>query len=231
LRAYRTPNDPTPTGRVREALEGVRIFRHFDTGPRSSTRHGVSATVRNDFLAEDGGNLAAVLSSRDFAPALAGLNRWLPLLAERFTAVSTHAGNGILQVFVQEAGLSESIPGGRLSDGTLRALCLLSVLLHPKPPGLVCIEEPELGLHPQIIRDIANLMIEASRRMQLIVTTHSVEFINALGGHSESVLACNFAPDTGTSIQRLNPRKLKNWLVNYQLGELWRKGVVEANRY
>ncbi|OYW12036.1 MAG: hypothetical protein B7X34_02320, partial [Acidobacteriia bacterium 12-62-4] len=189
LRAYRTPNDPTPTGRVREALEGIRIYRQFDTSPRSNTRHGISATTQNDFLFEDGSNLAAVLASRAFAPALPSLSRWLPHLAERFSAISTHAGNGILQVFIQEQGLVDSIPGSRLSDGTLRILCLLAVLLHPQPPRLVCIEEPELGLHPQIIRDIANLIIEASDRMQLLVTTHSIEFINALGGHPESVLA------------------------------------------
>lgn len=69
---------------------------------------------------------------------------------------------GTVQVFLQEG--KNMIPATRLSDGTLRYLCLLAILCHPTPPPLICIEEPELGLHPDIIPTIAKLLKAASSR-------------------------------------------------------------------
>jgi len=78
---------------------------------------------------------------------------------------------GTVQVFFHEDGIT--VPATRLSDGTLRYLCLLAILCHPNPPPLMCIEEPELGLHPDILPTLADLIRKASERCQLIVTTHS----------------------------------------------------------
>src|SRR5260370_1406959 len=83
---------------------------------------------------------------------------------------------------------SSTISQRRLSDGTLRFLSLLTVLCDPDPAPLICLEEPELGLHPDIIRTIGELLVEASTRTQLIVTTHSSELISALGEVPESVV-------------------------------------------
>jgi len=78
----------------------------------------------------------------------------------------------------------------RLSDGTLRWLSLLTILLHPDPPPLVCIEEPELGLHPDMIQPLAKLLLSASERMQLIVTTHSDGLVDELSGNPSAVIVC-----------------------------------------
>src|SRR4030042_5600050 len=95
------------------------------------------------------------------------------------------------------------IPATRLSDGTLRYLCLLSILCHPNPPPLVCIEEPELGLHPDVLPNLALLMLSASERCQLIVTTHSDILVDALTEIPESVIVCE-KQGGSTRMQRLN---------------------------
>ena len=85
------------------------------------------------------------------------------------------------------------MPATRLSDGSLRYLCLLTVLCHPDPPPVVCIEEPEMGLHPDAISEVAKLLVEASSRSQIFVTTHSDILIDALTEVPEAVIICERA--------------------------------------
>ena len=109
-------------------------------------------------------------------------------------------------------------------------MCLLAVLLDPDPAPLVCIEEPEQGLHPDAIQIVAQALREASERMQLIVTTHSRELIDAFSDAPESVLVCERGTDDGTQCRRLATADLDEWLEHYTLGQLWRNGEIGGNR-
>ena len=120
------------------------------------------------------------------------------------------------------------IPATRLSDGTLRYLCLLAVLCHPEPPPLICIEEPELGLHPDILPTVSKLLLEASERSQLIVTTHSDMIVDALTNDWWSVVVCE-KHDGQTVMRRLDEKKMAAWLEDYRLGELWSSGEIGGN--
>ena len=133
-----------------------------------------------------------------------------------------------IQPFIQEGPYK--IPAIRLSDGTLRYLCLLAILCHPNPPPLVCIEEPELGLHPDIIRTVAKLLKEASERCQLIVTTHSEVLVDAMTDMPEAVVVCE-KPDGATKLRRLSQSDLEPWLERYSLGQLWSRGDIGGNRW
>ncbi|WP_254567818.1 AAA family ATPase [Oscillatoria sp. HE19RPO] len=135
---------------------------------------------------------------------------------------------GTVQIFIREEGLSEPIPASRLSDGILWFLFLMALLLDPTPGLVLCIEEPEIGLHPDILPLIAEMLVEASARTQLIVTTHSDALISALP--PESVLVCDRC-DRGSELRRLDPDRLKKWLDNYTLGDLWRMGELGGNRW
>ena len=104
----------------------------------------------------------------------------------------------------------------------------MALLLDPTPPPLLCIEEPEIGLHPDIMPTIAEMLIEASQRTQLIVTTHSDALVSALT--PDSVLVCK-RDNRGSHLDRLNPEQLKNFLENYSLGDLWRMGEIGGNRW
>jgi len=118
-----------------------------------------------------------------FAPTSGRLrrNRWSPSsesasslgkLYEGIKDFHLTADGGSVLLFLEEAGGRE-IPATRLSDGTLRYLCPLAILLHPEPTRLMVIEETELGLHPDVIPHIAELLVKASEHTQLVVTTHS----------------------------------------------------------
>src|SRR5205085_8350333 len=125
---------------------------------------------------------------------------------------------GSVQIFFHEGDYS--IPATRLSDGTLRYLCLLAILQDPEPPPLICIEEPELGLHPDILPKLADLLRDASERTQLIVTTHSDILVDALTETPEVIKVCE-KHGGQTVIQGLDSENLSEWLQKYRLGELW----------
>lgn len=210
-------------------LGRIKLYRGWSFGRDSAIRHPQLADLPEDFLLEDGSNLALVLNDLDNRP---GLKKVLLEELRKFYAgvenFTTTVRGGTVQIFFQEAGLSKSIPATRLSDGTLQYLCLLSILCHPNPPPLICIEEPEVGLHPDIIPEVARLLIDASQRTQLIVTTHSEMLVSALSEVPESIIVCE-RDDNGTQLRRLEPEKLKEWLERYKLGELWSMGEIGGN--
>jgi predicted ATPase len=133
--------------------------------------------------------------------------------------------DGTAQLFFREENLSSAIPATRLSDGTLRYLFLLCVLLHPTPPPLICIEEPELGLHPDILPTLGRLLVDAAERCQIVVTTHSSALIDSLSNHPEYVIVSD-KTDKGTEFTRLSKEDLDPWLEDYNLGDLWVRGKL-----
>ena len=123
-----------------------------------------------------------------------------------------------------------SVPATRLSDGTLRYLCLLAILCDPDPPPLICIEEPELGLHPDILPKLADLLVLTSQRTQLIVTTHSDILVDAMTDCPEVVVVCE-KHERKTEMHRLKKEELTSWLAKYRLGQLWTRGQIGGTRW
>jgi predicted ATPase len=112
-----------------------------------------------------------------------------------------------------------------LSDGTLRFLCLATVLLQPDPPAVVLIDEPELGLHPYAITQLAELLEAASQRCQIIVSTQSVTLLDRL--RVEDVVIAERV-DGATKLARLDLSQLSSWLEDYSVGDLWMKNLIGA---
>lgn len=213
---------------LQEQYDRIRLYRNWSFGPMAPWRREQSAQGRGDVLSEEGENLALVLSK--FGSLVR--NEIIESLRKLFDGIegyrlSVDGGNVLL--FLEESGGRE-IPAARLSDGTLRYLSLLAVLHHPKPPPLVAIEEPELGLHPDVMPHIADLLVQASHRTQLVVTTHDRMLVDALTDHPSSVVVC--AKENGESrLERLDPVALKAWLDDYTLGTLWSMGEIGGNRW
>src|SRR5260370_16181953 len=229
LSRWKNPFDPTPISQLGRELERVRIFTEFrPTGMNSELRTGITTSARKEFVDDGGANLAVVLYEMDFLGFSDLINKHLKRFCDRFEDVKVRLNGGVAEAQLQETGLLERIPGLRMSDGTLKFLCLLVVLLNPEPPPLLCIEEPELGLHPDALQIVAGLLIEASERTQLIVTTHSEALIDALSSRPETVLVCERHVDNGAQMKRLSKKQLSVWLKRYSLRELWRN--VEIGR-
>jgi len=207
----------------------ICLYREWSFGRYTIPRIPQKADLNNDFLESDGRNIGLVLNKLDMDhEPKQRLLKALNALYDGITDYKIRIEGGTVQVFFLEGRYT--IPSTRLSDGTLRYLCLLSILCHPDPPPLICIEEPELGLHPDVIPALAELLVEASQRCQLIVTTHSDILIDSLTDHSESVLVTD-KTDTGSSIHRLNEDQLKPWLDKYRLGQLWTRGEIGGTRW
>jgi Predicted ATPase len=111
-----------------------------------------------------------------------------------------------------------------LSDGTLRFICLATLLLQPPEllPDLVLIDEPELGLHPYAINLLSDMLKQAAEQKQIIVSTQSVELLNTL--EPEDVVVVDREDDAST-FRRLDAASLKDWLEDYALGDLWKQNV------
>jgi len=202
-------------------------FREWTFGTRSDLRMPHRADDPTDQLLPDASNLALVLNEIQHSDSRAfdtALKRFLP----RYERVSIRIVGGAVQFYLHEEGLNHPISAARVSDGTLRFLAILAALLTPTPPPLLCLEEPELGMHPDAVMLLAELLVEASSRMQLIVTTHSDALLSALSDRIESVLVCENNGD-GTTIEHLDSQRLAFWLDKYKLGEIWRLGEIGGN--
>lgn len=216
---------------VSDQLGNIKFFRGWPLGRDNPLRKPQAVNLPDDFLLENGSNLGLVLNDLQNRLEIKRLLlEKLRLLYEEIEDVTTKTQGGTIQIFFHERGLKQPVPAARLSDGTLHYLCLLVVLLHPEPPPLICIEEPELGLHPDILPKVADLLLDAAHRTQLVVTTHSETIVSRLSEVPESIVICE-RDDHGTHLRRLEPNKLRAWLDKYMLGELWRMGEIGANRW
>jgi len=229
LSQYRSPSaDAIST--LSENLEKIRIYRNFATGKRSPMRLGAPVVSEAPTLKEDGSNLAYALHELDSKEQLSRVNEFLAEFATHYVSVKAKVVNGAWTLQLREAGLETSTPTERMSDGTLKFLCLLAILLDPNPPPLICIEEPEVGLHPEAIALVARAMEVAGERTQLVVTTHSEALVDRFSDQPEAVIVCEKDANNATTLKRQTKQDLASWLEDYSLGSLWQRGVLGGNR-
>lgn len=207
----------------------ITLYRDWTFGRHAIPRHPQKTDLPNYTLEPDASNLGLVLNRFSGEPAvkrrvIKALRDLYPSIEDYFVLIE----GGTVQVFFLEGDFK--IPATRLSDGTLRYLCLLAILCNPTPPPLICIEEPELGLHPDVLPTLAELLKEASERTQLIITTHSDILVDAMSDCPEAILVAE-KTENGTTMTRLDADKLKPWLEKYRLGQLWKSGEIGGTRW
>ena len=209
----------------------MRFYRELNLGRSTPPRLPQDANMRHDMLLEDASNIGLVLGNLLNQPPVKRkiekhLKSFHPSIEDLLAGL---LGNKV-QISFHEEGLNHHVPATRISDGSMRYLCLLAVLCNPNPPPVVCIEEPETGLHPDVIPEVGRLLVEASSRSQLFVTTHSDILIDSLTDTPETVIVCEKS-DGATQLRRLDVDELAPWLEKYRLGELWVKGEIGGNRW
>jgi predicted ATPase len=225
----RDPDAYPEISNLADMYQRIRIYREWIFGRNTVFREPQQADMRNDRLEEDFSNLGLFLNRlRRNAKAKTAMLTALRDLYQGLDDFDVSIEGGTVQVFFTEGDFT--VPATRLSDGTIRYLCLLAILCDPDPAPVICIEEPELGLHPDIIPKVADLLIAASARTQLIVTTHSDILVDALTDNPEAVIVCE-KHEGQTSMQRLDRQSLAQWLERYRLGELWTRGHLGGTRW
>jgi len=215
---------------ARREIEGWNI--HHDLhAERGSTMRRPATTQFTKRLASDGSNLVTVLhtlytGSREFRDQInegmkAGFGE------EYSDLVFQPAAAQQIQLAVQWKSSSRPHAGSDLSDGTLRFLFLLTALSHPEPAALIAIDEPEAGLHPSMLPILAEFAAAASERTQVVLTTHSPEFLDAFTDLSPEVTLCHWE-DGETQLFQINSTSLKKWLSQYRLGYIFTRGELES---
>jgi predicted ATPase len=212
---------------VIEHLNSYRIYHFHDTSPSARVKQTCDASD-NRLLRSDAGNLAAFLyrlqkkETEYFANIEDTIRQAAPFF-RRFKLEPDALNPEKIRLEWEEHGSDTYFGPAALSDGTLRFICLSTLLLQPELPSLILIDEPELGLHPAAIQVLAGLLQSAATRTQLIVATQSVTLINQL--LPEHVWIVD--REEGQSVFRhLKEADMSSWLEDYSLGELWEKNIL-----
>jgi len=120
-------------------------------------------------------------------------------------------------------GSDDTFDASDFSDGTLRFICLTTLLLQPRLPTIILLDEPELGLHPYALHLLAGMMRAASANTQIIASTQSVTLANQFS--CEDLIIVDRVNDA-SQFRRLDEQELADWLDEYSIGELWEKNII-----
>ena len=138
---------------------------------------------------------------------------------------------------LKERAFGDAIPPHSASDGTIRLLAVMALLMGDRSPPLICLEEPDHNLHPHLMLHLADAMryvaTSDEQRPQLIVTTHSPDFLDCFDPDAEAdylnVFVAHKGPQTGkTSFRLIDSARLAHWLREYRLGELHKMGLLDS---
>jgi len=213
------------------ALYGdFRIYSEWTFGRNSTLREATPAGRSDTTLSESMDNFPLALNGLEQTAAHQKIRELLHELKETYQDYVTHNQFGRVGLQLLEGPSKVPLPANRLSDGTLRFLALAALLFQPSPPPLICLEEPELGMHPDMIRMVAGMIVDASTRTQLIVTTHSEQLLTALQDDFDVLFAFD-AGVTGSIVRRFSQNEFKEWSEDHTLGELWTSGELGGNRW
>jgi predicted ATPase len=212
---------------VREHLDSYRIYHFHDTSASAPVKQTCDV-ADNRFLRSDAANLAAFLFWLQEKQPVHFQNiedtvRQVAPFFNRFKLAPSALNSDKIRLEWEEKNSDTYFNASALSDGTLRFICLSTLLLQSNLPSLILIDEPELGLHPAAIQVLAGLLQSAATRTQVIVATQSVTLINQL--QPEHVWIVD--REEGQSIFRhLKETDMSSWLEDYGLGELWEKNIL-----
>ncbi|WP_415883839.1 AAA family ATPase [Neptuniibacter sp. QD34_54] len=206
-----------------------RVYHFHDTSDSAKVKqtHRIND---NDYLREDGGNLAAFLYRlkknhfSQYKRIVKTIQMVAPFFGDFYLRPSPD-NEDYIQLEWTEKEQDVPFKASELSDGTLRFILLATVMLQPEEymPSAIIVDEPELGLHPYAINVLAELIKSASNEHQLIISTQSVELVNQF--EAEDLIVVDKYKGAST-FKRLNSEALSEWLEDYSLGELWKKNLL-----
>lgn len=208
-------------------LESWKLYHFHDTSDSAKVKQ-TGDLEDNRFLRPDARNLAAFLyrlekNNKDHFENIQDAIRLVAPFFDRFNLHPLELNPDKIRLEWWEKGSDAYLNASVLSDGTLRFICMVTLLLQPQLPSVILVDEPELGLHPSAISVLANLLQSAAKRTQVLISTQSVTLVN----HFEPQDVVVVEREEGQSVfQRLDKANMTNWLDDYSLGDLWEKNVL-----
>lgn len=218
----------------RYLLNNCRVFHFHDTSQTARVRqyHYVGD---QRFLMPDAANLAAVLYrwKEGIESVYERIVRTIRQIAPFFDDFElAPEGNGDRDIILNWRHRKSDLIFGphQLSDGTLRAMCLIALLLQPEDelPHLIVVDEPELGLHPYALNVIASLFQAAAHHTQILISTQSSTFLDNFA--AEDIIVAE-RDGEASKFSRPKTEGLNEWLDEYSLGEVWEKNVIGGGPY
>lgn len=212
---------------VLRALQSWRVYHFHDTSATARVKQSGNIND-NEVLRSDASNLAAFLyllqhTKPGYYKKIVSTIRLVAPFFDDFNLRPDPFNQEKIQLEWREAGSDAYFNANVLSDGTLRFICLATLLLQPKLPSTILIDEPELGLHPYAITVLASLLRSAATETQVIVSTQSVPLVNQF--NPEDIVVVDRL-NQQSSFRRLEERDLEGWLDDYGMGDLWEKNVL-----
>ena len=211
---------------ILDTMSRLRCYQFHDTSASADIKQYAKVQDKR-YLHDNAGNLAAFLYM---------LKQDYPAYYKRIVSIIRQVAPFFDDFILEPISKSESIIlewkeknsdmtffADQLSDGTLRMMALITLLLQPELPSFICIDEPELGLHPYAIEVLASLLKSASRESQIIISTQSVSLVDQF--EPEDIIVVDRHKGIST-FERKNSEQLEDWLKDYSLGELWEKNVL-----
>jgi predicted ATPase len=202
-------------------------FYQFHNTTRDAYIRGASHRDDNNYLRSDGGNLASFLYMlRDKFPRvyanILGVMKQIAPYIDNLSVEEEYASPYIRLKWSEKICNNYTLEASQMSDGTLRAFALVTLLMQPKMPPMICIDEPELGLHPEAISIICDLIKMASERTQIILSTQSTKLIDCF--EAEDIVVVD-RKDGASCFSRLDREKYKAWLDEYSISTTWETNV------
>lgn len=213
---------------VNDLLKRFEVYHFHDTGDKSPMK-GKCSIDDNRSLKRDASNLAAFLyylkikHPKHFLRIEKTIHSIAPFFGG-FVLEPNRLNESQIQLEWKEMNVADSYFNAyQLSDGTLRFICLATLLMQPDPPKTIIIDEPELGLHPLAINKLAGLIKKNSEDIQIIISTQSVNLLDNF--NVDDIIIADRENET-TVFKRLDKDNLSTWLESYSLGEIWEKNII-----
>jgi predicted ATPase len=211
---------------VYDVLSAWRVYHFHDTSDTAKVKK-TGKLHDADYLREDASNLAAFLyvmnkvNPLHYQRIVKTVQLVIPFFKDFVLEPVPENKNNILLRW-SDTHSNMVFDADDFSDGSLRFICLATLLLQPALPNLILLDEPELGLHPSAITLLASLLQSASERTQIIVATQSERLVSEM--LPEDVIVVE-NQDGASTFTRLDSENLQGWLEDYRLGELWSQNV------
>lgn len=215
---------------IKKALSEIIVYDYFDTTPTSKIRKPVLPTSESR-LFSDGSNLPQVLNTIKINDKVnfKKIKELLSNVNEKYEGFDFNLVGGNIELMLEENGLNQSIHVTHVSDGTLRFLCLLAIFFNRHRGNLVCIDEPEVGLHPDMIRTVCESIKETSDSTQYLIATHSEHILDAF--EIQNVRVFEKDKNNATGVKEFADKDFEEWYDSFGLGRMWRQGDFGGNRW
>ncbi|PKM76188.1 MAG: hypothetical protein CVU90_13875 [Firmicutes bacterium HGW-Firmicutes-15] len=223
----KSKNKMTPADHVISSLRGWKVYHFHDTSQSAEMKNNCDIND-NDVLKPNAANLAPflyMLKTKHYGHYEQILNT-VQLVApfiKDFFIQPLKLSEGLIRLKWVHKDDDEIFDITQLSDGTIRTICLITLLLQPDPPSTIIIDEPELGLHPYAINILGSVIKSVSKKLQIIISTQSISLVDVF--EPEDIIVVDYY-DMQSHFRKYSSDELKDWLDEYSLGELWAKNVL-----